>query len=156
MRSKRNHQHGQYELSRGELLLEEERTRCFRGTIKIDIEHLHFGDPDFREIDESNVQRLIDVFEQEGCRRLRPDHHIPAIVDDNVLRTWLGEGHQSGADLLSRDPSHWPFVRLRNGTLRVLHGRHRITAARQYLVGQDRWWAVDVYTAGKDLLVPAT
>ena len=156
MRARRKRQHGQHELKHGESFLEEERTRCFRGTIKIDMEHLHFDGPGFRDIDEPNVHRLTDIFEQQGCKRLEPDHHIPATVDDNLLETWLEDGQYSRDDILSRDASRWPFLRFcPNTTLQCLHGRHRLAAAERYLVGQDRWWVVDLYT-GKCLLILVT
>ncbi len=85
--------------------------------------------------------RLLRVFRAEDCQRRDPENHVPALVSRSVLpqarRTGDGSGHF--------EELQW-FIP--ESPLRILHGRHRLEAARQFLEGSDRWWVVDLYSDG--------
>jgi len=41
-----------------------------------------------------------------------------------------------------------PELRLPFAPLTILHGRHRIQAAREFFGHEDDWWTVDLYLDG--------
>lgn len=118
----------------------------FQGSAKIYLEHLQFAKHDVSEfLDQKNVARLKKIFELEGCLRLDPEHHIPVVIDSETLKQSLTKSAISRGDLFT---STIPPELVLPGKYVVtcLHGRHRIAAARDFLLASDRWWTVDIYS----------
>ena len=118
-----------------------EKNKAFCGTFRIPLCKLGYEDPDVnpRQLDVKNVKRLQKIFELEGCLRLEPDNYIPALISRSLLSdlpNLVGEP----ADLAVEPPMFDPSV-----SLRCLHGRHRIEAARQHLALTGKWWVVNLY-----------
>ncbi|KAL6714243.1 hypothetical protein ACLMJK_007666 [Lecanora helva] len=121
------------------------RRSRLRGTAKIALDSLRFPeDPEEGFCDPKNIKRLIQIFKLEGCLRLSPEHHIPALIDNDTLIQSL-EQFEIPAENLFSAPTP-PELSLPPGTtLTCLHGRHRIAAAHKFLLAGDRWWTVDLY-----------
>lgn len=135
----------------------EEKQTCFRGSARIHLKHLRFED--FTEdqnrlfLDPKNVARLIQVFTLEGCLRLDIEHHIPAIVKERDLQKSLSVSNVVGGDLFKRGaPPELKFAA--DVTLICLHGRHRLEAAKKFLLPGDLWWTVDLYSEGIQSIRP--
>ena len=124
-----------------------ERKGNFRGSAKINLKHLTFDDTSY--LDPKNIDRLEKNFELEGCLRLDLEHHIPAIINDSVLRESLQKSHIVNGDLLQQNlPPKLDLPPDEN--LRCLHGKHRIAAAKKFLyLPADKWWVVDLYSDGR-------
>ena len=123
-----------------------ERQSKFQGSAKIHLKHFDFFEdseiPAALKLDDKNVGRLMQIFKLEGCKRLEPEHHIPALIEETVLEQSLV---QSGLQLGSlRDIP--PVLELPdNYRLVCLHGKHRIAAANRFLLPGNKWWTVDLY-----------
>ena len=129
-----------------ESTLEKEKSIKYRGTARIQLEWLHFGE---KQLDIKHVQDLQSRF-QKDCRRLDARNHVPALIDEQHLVSALRVSGISEGVLLM-NPQHdfpelgfWPGYRLE-----CLHGRHRIQAAKHALLPPDKWWTVDLYLAGR-------
>ena len=125
------------------------KKKHFKGSAKIDLEHLQFAKFDASEfLNPKNVARLKRIFELEGCLRLDPEHHIPVIIDLDILERSLAQSRIRRGDLFdSRIP---PELTLPPDCVVIcLHGRHRIAAARECLLADDRWWTVDIYSESR-------
>lgn len=123
------------------------RLAHFRGQAKIHLKHLTFETdslPGTRRLDDSNVDRLVKIFELEGCSPLEPEHHVPVIISLDVLNWALNNAHKSLSDLLSCANPPWisPESDVR---LVCLHGKHRLAAAQEFLKPGHKWWVVDLY-----------
>ncbi|KAI9727190.1 MAG: hypothetical protein M1834_008498 [Cirrosporium novae-zelandiae] len=124
-----------------------EKQSCFRGTARIDLQHLQFKRL-VRELDYANISRLINVFKSEqGCNRLEPEHHVPALINDEDLNLVLQKSNVSPTDLLKPQTEPYYLAIPNWMKLSCLHGRHRIYAARTFLRPGDQWWTVDLYTS---------
>lgn len=123
-----------------------EKIEHYLGSAKILLEDLHFEKLKAIEfLDQKNVARLRKVFELEGCLRLDPEHHIPAIIDPAILEQSLYQSSVDRAELFST--GNLPEISLPpQHRLSCLHGRHRIAAAQTFLIASDRWWTVDFYS----------
>ena len=121
------------------------RRQLFRGSAKIRLDCLFFEDDPYGEfVDPKNVTRLIQIFELEGCLRLDIEHHIPVLIEQDLLEECIAQTLIDPAKLLNGDIV--PELELPPNTkLNCLHGRHRIAAARKFLLPVDRWWTVDLY-----------
>lgn len=104
--------------------------RAFCGSIKCPIRRLRFESitVDPRQLDPSNVARILEIFKLEGCRRLEPQNHVPALLSQPVFNA-LVERIPGGLNLQDQttvlmDPT---------SNLKCLHGRHCIEAAKKYL-----------------------
>ena len=130
-----------------ELQLEREKSASYWGTARVRLHWLTFQDTD---LDTKQVQILKLSF-QKDCRRLDIHNHIPAIIDQQSLQSAF---RLSGIaeDYLPKDPQHQiPELGFWEGyQLRCLHGRHRVEAAKLALAPWDKWWTVDLYSAGTD------
>lgn len=146
----------QYSVAFTEAQLNTERKRKYFGCVKVPLEHLDFAHSSARPLDLGNVARLVSSFELGGCLRNDASYHVPAVIDDDLLHRLLLDAGASLTDLRSKDASSWPHLTLPGGIqLQCLHGQHRIAAARQYLLGRDRWWTVDVYSTSKPCVAGA-
>lgn len=104
----------------------------FLGTARIRLEHLRF-ESGVRDYDEKNVARLINVFKLEKCQREAPKNRIPAIISSTMLGEWQRSEQPTELLLSSAD------------TILCLHGKHRVIAAREFLLERDQWWIVSLY-----------
>lgn len=125
------------------------RLASFRGTAKVKLTHLSFPNP-ISCVDPKNVNRLKRVFELEGCSRLEPEHHIPALVDDEVFNNITANvdfdlQHLKGAWAEQLIELQFP----EDYKLECLHGQQRVAAAEVVLSASDRWWVVDLYGRGR-------
>jgi len=139
-----------------EVRLEAEKRLKFKGTARIRLEQLHFPWTDAKELNEKNLGRLKAIFQQDGCRRLEMQHHIPAIIDDGRLDAAIITAGVSPRTLLSPPtPDGYPELVFPNGEiLECLHGRHRIQAGKEFLPLRDKWWTVYLYLTGISGLSP--
>ena len=127
----------------------QEKPLYFRGSAKIHLKNLQFEIEDIpggRTLDPKNVARLIRIFNLEGCLRLDMEHHIPAIINEDVLRRGIARSDIRRSEMFKCQSP--PFLNLNTSALRCLHGRHRITAAKEFLLPGDKWWTVDLYSEG--------
>lgn len=127
----------------------EEKQSCFRGSAKIHLKHLKYEnvvkEDDRLFLDPKNIARLIQVYQLEGCLRLDIEHHVPAIIKEKDLQTSLKLSNVDPADLFKRGlPPELEFSG--DVTLVCLHGRHRLEAAKEFLLPGDKWWIVDLYS----------
>jgi hypothetical protein len=121
----------------------------FKGTARVGLQYLDFDSHTELNVSESNTKRLVRVFENEGCLRLDPEHHVPVLVPRNVLDAALVSSNLTQEAL--HDPVNFPTLTFAPGTaLRVLHGRHRLRAASKFLsVAAGKWWTADLYSDGE-------
>jgi hypothetical protein len=69
----------QYHAIEQERKLAEDREENFRGTACISLRKLIFK-PEFSgDVDKKNIERLKRIFARQGCLRLSPSSHVPAI-----------------------------------------------------------------------------
>ena len=123
----------------------EDKATYFRGTARVRVEHLIFPNPT-RQKDYKIINELKWSLEG-GCEDEK--HPIPAIIDDNILQWALAESGLN-ADSLRRVQVNGP-PRLqfpRDVRLECEDGQHRVLAAKQILLPEDRWWSVDLYGKG--------
>lgn len=112
----------------------------FRGTAKISLECLLF-DPE-EELDRRKTDHLVRIFKQGGCDRLNPNHFIPGVISQDVLRASLEKSNLDAQGLQSPQP---PTLVLPPGTrVKCLQGRHRIEALRR-LTHLATWWTIKLY-----------
>lgn len=118
-----------------------ERNKALCGIFRIPLCKLKHEGPDVnpRQLDLKNVQRLLNIFELEGCLRMEPDNYVPALIPRALLPT-VPKVAGGLADWMIEPPVFDPPE-----SLYCLHGRHRIEAARQYLSLTGKWWVVYLY-----------
>lgn len=125
----------------------------FYGSAKIHLKHLVFPQlSNALTLDAKNIERLTQIFRLEGCQRLDIEHHVPAVINDDILSQCL---HHSGLGLenLRRQGSPPSLEFPENFTLECLHGKHRIAAAKDILLPGNKWWIVDLYSDGLSKLI---
>lgn len=126
-------------LSTKDLELFREKSRTFCGSFRIPLDKLEYeklpNNP--RQRDGKNVTRLLDVFCVEGCQPREPENHVPALISCSALPQASRPGGVNGS--VFKEPQWF----IPESPLRVLHGRHRLEAARKFLERADRWWVVD-------------
>ncbi|KAH7108729.1 hypothetical protein B0J11DRAFT_241648 [Dendryphion nanum] len=129
-----------------------ERSIKYRGTASIKLNVLHFPCEKSRQLDENNVERLRNLFREEGgCRRLDLRNHVPAIISQSQLEAAITASQISAERLLEDARNGYPELDFPPGyRLECLHGRHRILAAAQVLPPEDRRWTVDLYLEGTE------
>lgn len=124
----------------------------YRGSAKVPLVSLEFDGPNVeinRYVSDKHAQDLADVFEHEGCDRIRPEHRVPALISESLIDTLLGRSNISRADF-DKYPVIAENVLLCNEIkFKYLRGRRRIKAARIHLPENDAWWAVDFFSDGK-------
>ena len=134
---------------------QEQNTR-YQGTVRVSLKHLVFdpdllGRPKQQFLQSKNVERLRHIFATEGCHRLEPAHRMAALISRQELQILERDSNLSQSALLhSNAESDLPMLTMPAGMrLRVLHGQHRLEAARRFLPSKDAWWAVDLYLDGR-------
>ncbi|KAE8318175.1 hypothetical protein BDV41DRAFT_572176 [Aspergillus transmontanensis] len=113
--------------------------RSYRGYAGIKTRHLTFEEQGTlwsKPFDQKNVERLPAIFDEVGCQPLEPDHHIAAIISDEILRTSLELSHIAGTDLM--DTTNPPSLRLPDNTLLLcLYGKHHISLEAKTQLRED-------------------
>ena len=75
-----------------ELRLTTERSRKYQGTAKINIGQIALHPSVSQHLDQKNVERLCEIFDKEGCRRLNAYNHVSAVVSRQHLHDALRGG----------------------------------------------------------------
>lgn len=129
-----------------EKLYLEERRAHFRGSIKVDIQAISLNSS--QEVNYETVKRLEKIFQTQGCARLDPANHVPVLVEQRALKQALKDANVPPSDLLSHFATDLPYLTFQQEyKLTCLHGQHRLLAAQAYLLPEDQWWCVDLYTS---------
>jgi hypothetical protein len=134
--------------------LAEDRGKYYRGTARFRFDYLHFEDTfprDPQDPDKKIVEILKGKFENEGCLRLEPANHIPAVIDQSTLDMLIAESPGISLGSLLDNPKNLPpEIKCPNNIkIECLQGRHRVEAGREYLPPRDWWWTIDLYLKGK-------
>lgn len=132
-----------------ELRLITERSRKYQGTAKINISQIAPHPSVFHHLDANNVERLCEIFDKEGCRRLDVCNHVTAVVSRRHLLDALRAARVIEADMTTNQPNRYPHLQFSAGQVKCLHGQHRLKAGEEYLSTIDQWWVVDLYLDGK-------
>lgn len=125
----------------------QQRLRQFKGSAIIDFKYLTFLHQSMmgtRLRSSKNVERLVKVFEIEGCANLEPEHRIVVITSSVALNDALCRGNLSQAALLDLTRLE-RLVFDENYKLTIINGRHRVLAGQK--VGKTEW-LVDMYPDG--------
>ena len=131
-----------------EVRLETEKNLKYRGTARVQLQHLQFRWDGVGKPSVKNVEKLKETLKKD-CRRLETRNHVPAIVSQADLDNALTISGLSCESLLSRAASDYPDLLFPSGyRLECLHGKRRILAAKEVLSFPDRWWTVDFYLTG--------
>ncbi|KAH8792221.1 hypothetical protein F5882DRAFT_290887, partial [Hyaloscypha sp. PMI_1271] len=132
-------------LSATDLEIFREKSRAFIGSVKMPLDELRHEElpENLRQLDEKNVARLLGIFENPkvGCKRRDSDNHVPVLIPRSALPS---RPLRVDNDFQLLNPDH---------SLPLLHGRHRIEAARKFFKGNDRWWIADLYSDDLSLQV---
>lgn len=129
--------------------LAEDREENFRGTACVSLRRLIFKPEYSRGVDRKNIERLKRIFARQGCLRLAPPNHVPAIITEQDLNVALRHSGRTHKDLLHIAQDAPPKLTLPpKYMLECLHGQHRILAALEILAPKDEWWTVDLYLSG--------
>lgn len=129
--------------------LEIERCQKYQGTAKININEMAPYPSVSQYINTKNVERLCEIFDKEGCRRLDLYNYVSAIVSRQHLHDALQAAGVTLAELQTNQRNGYPHLHFSVGSIRFLHGQHRLKAAEHYLLSIDQWWTVDMYLDGK-------
>ncbi|KAI9773215.1 MAG: hypothetical protein M1839_002223 [Geoglossum umbratile] len=103
--------HGKMDQAQVEIIerrIAEDRGKYYRGTAVVRFEYLHFGSQCPRQLNRENVESLKDTFRREGCLRLEPKHHIPALIDQQVLDLAIESSRPVSLDTLLKNPEATP------------------------------------------------
>ena len=142
----------QHHATEQERKLAEDREENFRGTARVSLRKLIFKPEYSRDVDKKNIKRLKRIFERQGCLRLSPSNHVPAIIAEQDLKVVLQHSGKTLEDLLNSAQDAPPKLTLPpNYMLECLHGQHRILAALETLTPKEEWWTVDLYLSGLTL-----
>lgn len=130
--------------------LHQDRGLFFRGTARIRFENLHFGNSCPRERNQQIIKYLEEKFSNEGCLRLEPMHHIPAVITQAALDNCISASpHLSHKSLLENQGRMPQELKIPAETMiECLQGSHRVAAAMAFLPRRDWWWTVDLYLDG--------
>jgi hypothetical protein len=131
-----------------QLQLCEDRSASFRGTARVELDLLDFEKPRDKQA-AKNVARLRQIFRNEGCFPLEPEHRIVAIVSADRLHDVLRASAVTADQLLDNPNGMPPVLKFsRANLLCCLEGRSRVEAAKGLLAPGKRHWAVDLYLKG--------
>ncbi|SMY30085.1 unnamed protein product [Zymoseptoria tritici ST99CH_1A5] len=123
--------------------------RHFKGFARVRLDHITFDSG--RELDDRNVERLLGIFKLQGCQREEPGHSIPVLVDKDTLAAALAHEGSPPRILHQTSVEAEPLLFPSAITLTSLHGKHRVHAARKFLLPVDQWWTVKVFDTGLPL-----
>ncbi|EGP82388.1 uncharacterized protein MYCGRDRAFT_51649 [Zymoseptoria tritici IPO323] len=126
--------------------------RHFKGFARVRLDHITFDSG--RELDDRNVERLLGIFKLQGCQREEPGHSIPVLVDKDTLAAALAHEGSPPRILHQTSVEAEPLLFPSAITLTSLHGKHRVHAARKFLLPVDQWWTVKVFDTGQQTFPP--
>jgi len=125
-----------------------QRLQYYQGCAIIKLQHLRFEanrHTGIRDIAEKNVQKLLKMYEIEGCGNLEPEHRVSAIIEQEVLRRALAKSNLTREALL--DPTNQPYLMLEGEDLMTcVYGKHRLIAGERF---GEIIWLVDLYLDGR-------
>lgn len=128
-------------------LIIQERFRYYRGCARIEIRHLEFDNEHVlgsRPLDADNVNRLVKIFNIEGCSHFEPEHRVAAIISEEILIQSLIRSNTTQEALFDIiDPPTLFFEE--NTKLLCPYGKHRLKAAEEF---GENWWLVELYLDG--------
>jgi hypothetical protein len=134
-----------------------ERRLKFKGTASIKLEVLHFQWDKTENVEhQKNVKRLLKIFRDQGCHRLKLRNHIVGVIDQQQLDAAVRNLGISAEELFAdpRDGGDYPKLDFPpDYRLECLDGHARVDAAARVLPLGDKRWPVDLYLAGKDCFV---
>ena len=116
----------------------------FQGYARVELDNIDFSSG--RDLEDQNVNRLIRVFELEGCKRESTANAISVLVEKNAIEEAHAQQCSSSAAIHSINPTQLPLL---NAKVLCLHGKHRIHAARKFLPCRDWWWTVKIFSPSK-------
>lgn len=127
----------------------QERARAFQGSIGYSLRSLRFESQQRkpRQVDMKNVDRILAIFELQGCLRLIPENHVPTLVSLTTLAA-IVQRLPEGQTLLGPSGSKPAILSDVPDDLLCLHGQHRVEAAKRFLPAREKWWIVDLYAKG--------
>lgn len=132
-----------------ELQIVTERCRKYQGTAKVNINQITPHPSISQNLNTKNVERLCEIFDKEGCRRLDVYNHVSAVVSRQHFHEALRAARLSATDLITDQPNRYPHLNFSTGPVKCLHGQHPLKAGEDYLPSIDQWWTVDLYLDGK-------
>lgn len=94
-------------------------------------------------VDPSNIQRLINIFELEGCNTAEWPVCVNLSQEQYRQITQCPETNQQ-----SLNDQSWPLPSA-DFLLTCIQGRHRIAAGRRFLPSDRYWWHAYLYLDGK-------
>jgi hypothetical protein len=137
-----------------ERAISREKASKFRGKARVMLKVLYFSPERMRDINRENVERLKEIFEEEGClRKEPPERHVPVVIDIRELNRAIEcSDSDTTLDTLLDNPGELPPL-LKfppNTRIECLNGKHRIQAAKECatLNPLEKWWIVDLYLKG--------
>lgn len=140
--------------------ISKDKASNLRGKARVMIAALKHTPESMRDLDNTNVERLKDIFTMEGCRRDAPERHVPVVISmDDVTRAiaLTGSTEVSLDKLLDNPKELPPLLKFPPGVhIQCLTGKHRIQAAKECttLPASERWWIVDLYLEGRIFSLP--
>ncbi|KAJ6201926.1 hypothetical protein J3E72DRAFT_180998 [Bipolaris maydis] len=133
--------------------LSAKKAKSFLGRAQIDLRRLQFGVAlrnEHREESKKAQNRLLKVFEFEGCRRLDPENFVDALISRECFDTALFrkgitlEAFKESCSTVD-DCVQTPIKLDLNTSIQCLNGLQRIRAAEAFLDNNDKWWIVNLY-----------
>ncbi|KAJ5504602.1 hypothetical protein N7463_007476 [Penicillium fimorum] len=121
-----------------------QKLQHFVGCAIIELSHLKFESLEImgvREFDKKNFQRILSIFEIEGCANLEPEHRVAATINQKTLKDGLAYTEISQETLLN-PTSRLPLRFKSTQQLVCLYGQHRLRAGEAH--GETEW-LVDLY-----------
>lgn len=135
-----------------ELQLSTERRLKYQGTAKISLDHISRHPSATKQLNPRNIERLCEIFREDGCHRFDIQNHITAVVSRRHLKRARRAAQITADDLLTKPPEKNPVLCFSPGQVHCLHGLHRLKAAEKILAPSERWWTVDIYLDGEPAL----
>jgi hypothetical protein len=123
---------------------------CFRGSARL-LMSAFAVQPIYppRTFDPDNVARLKTLFCDEGIKRKNKENRIDILLSQANFQEALYNSGLSEKDLIEHSPQELPLIKMPLGTVRYLHGHHRLVAAKQLLPQKDQWWGINIYLDGE-------
>jgi hypothetical protein len=135
------------EMQKIEVKIKNDRNVYFRGTARIKFQNLRFIHIHDRKRDDAKLKNdLKKKYETQGCLRLEPRNHIPAIIDQATLDEAIKLSKVNQNVLLDNPKTLPPELKFPSDfRIECLQGRLRVETGMEFLSGNDWWWTVDLY-----------
>jgi hypothetical protein len=128
-----------------------DRNTFFRGTARVRFQNLQFIHVHDRKRDDLKLRKdLQKKYETQGCLRLEPKNHIPAIIDQRALDAAIEMLKGVDQNSLLNNPKPLPpeLTFPADISIECLQGHLRVEAGKDFLARKDWWWTVDLYLKG--------